>query len=172
MNLEELEAKIFKEEPRYKNYKKGKEMKKKYPVQVGIIIGIILLMSTAECISAAPTIPFSPYHGGENHAGFNGRIFAFWRIRGDVRDLTVFSTNIHFNTTRVVESAIGVLFPIPFIPFPILKRRVSMDEEWWVVWDGPFIFHREIITDNHIDLVAILWGDWYSPGVTRYITKT
>lgn len=133
---------------------------------VGFIVGIILLISSVECISAFPTV--TPSSDGQAYpAGFNGRIFAIWRIRGEVRDLSVELFSIHFNTTRVIESAIGVLFLIPFIPFPILKRMVSMNEEWWVVWDGPFIFHREIITDNYIDLFAILWGDWYSPGMIR-----
>ncbi len=112
-------------------------------------------------------IKCSPYDDGESPTGFNGRIFAIWRIRGEVRDLTIGPTIYHFNTTRVVESGFGVLFLIPFIPFPILIHTVSVNEEWWVVWDGPFIFHREIITDDYIDLFAILWGDWYSPGMTR-----
>jgi hypothetical protein len=142
-------------------------MKKKYPIRMGVIVGIILLISSAECISSRPTITSSPYDGGDNPAEFNGRIFAIWRIRGEVKDLSVGMSSFHFNTTRVIESAIGVLFLIPFIPIPILKRMVSMNEEWWVVWDGPFIFHREIITDDYVDLFAILWGDWYSPGMTR-----
>ncbi len=94
--------------------------------------------------------------------GYNPHQYAIWRIRGTVRNLTVKDTFIHFNTTHVVESACGLLFPIPFIPLPIVKRDVSINEEWWVVWDGPFAFHREVLTENYIDLFAIIWGEWYS----------
>ncbi len=107
----------------------------------------------------------------ENPKEFKARVFAIWRIRGEIRDLTIWDTSIHFNTTRVVESAIGVLFLLPFISIPILKRMISINEEWWVIWDGPFIFHKEKITENSIDLFAILCGEWYSPDLPSDVNR-
>lgn len=94
--------------------------------------------------------------------GYNPHMYALWRIRGTVTNLTVWDTVIHFNTTHVVESGIGLFFLLPFVPLPFIKRDVSANEEWWVIWDGPFIVHNEIITENYVDLFAILWGEWYS----------
>jgi hypothetical protein len=137
-----------------------------------VAVGVILLflcvalmpILTADSNSNTTTINSSANNTRETPKEFKTRIFAIWRIRGEIKDLKIWDTSIHFNTTRVVETAIGVLFLLPFIPLPIVKRMVSMNEEWWVIWDGPFIFHKEKITENYIDLFAILWGEWYSPG--------
>jgi hypothetical protein len=139
-----------------------------------LTIGIILLffcvafmpIITADSTVNNNTITSPTSSTLENPKEFKTRIFAIWRIRGEIRDLTIGDNSFHFNTTRVIETAIGVLFLLPFISIPILKRMISINEEWWVIWDGPFIFHKEKITENHIDLFAILWGEWYSPELT------
>ncbi|HWR63018.1 MAG TPA: hypothetical protein VN365_01290 [Candidatus Thermoplasmatota archaeon] len=147
----------------------------KKSVTIGIIFLVLSMaftsMSTAECNT--DTTPIKPFitKTGDNPQQYEPHIFAIWRIHGAIRDLRVWENSIHFNTTWVVDSALGILFLLPFLPIPIVKRMISVNEEWWVIWDGPFLFHHEKITENYVDLFAVMWGEWYSPGFTMEIQK-
>lgn len=141
-------------------------------IRKGLVIGVILLflcsaympVINAEANSYnSKSIKSSVYNSLDNYKdkGYKIYIFAYLRVRGLIRDLEILGEySYHFNTTYVVTTAFVVGF-FGFIPIPFYNRTVSIDDEWDFNWWVPGMINKEKITENHIDFIAIEWGEMY-----------
>ena len=107
------------------------------------------------------------YNKLDNYKDINVRLFAIERLRGEITDLEIMGEhNYHFNITRVVDAYIYIIFLWGVIPFPpVYQRGVYENAECFLKMEGNYLFIKEEITENHIDIIYIWWDEFYIPSL-------
>ena len=138
----------------------------------GLAVGFILLflclvytpIINAETNSfISKSIKFSVYNILDNYKEFKVSFFVIERIRGEITDLEILGEhNYHFNITKVVDSYIYTIFLWGIIPLlPVYQKGVMENVECFLKFEGNYLFIKEEITENHIDIIFIWWDEIY-----------